>query len=146
MSNLTGIWLGTYWQADSPTRFEATFAQASNSLSGRILDQGPLGEASVQGEVIGRRVTFTKQYLGNQFNAIRYTGTLSEDGNHIDGQWVLDSRHSGPWEAHRNDQDLASEFSSYVQKSAAESTQDPAKVPATVSRFGDGSGRSTTDV
>jgi hypothetical protein len=34
MANLSGTWLGTYWQDDMPTRFEMTIAQSGNALSG----------------------------------------------------------------------------------------------------------------
>lgn len=54
MANLSGTWLGTYWQQANPTRFEATFIESSNTLSGNILDDNYLGEAKLSGEVIGR--------------------------------------------------------------------------------------------
>ncbi|MHC5721987.1 MAG: hypothetical protein ACYTX0_60710, partial [Nostoc sp.] len=63
MADLSGNWLGTYWQDDIPTRFEATFVQSGNTFSGSILDDNYLGEAQVNGEVIGRTVSFTKRYL-----------------------------------------------------------------------------------
>jgi hypothetical protein len=50
MANLTGTWLGTYWQDDMPTRFEMSIAQGGNALSGNILDDGNLGEATMTGE------------------------------------------------------------------------------------------------
>ncbi len=118
MADLTGAWLGTYWQSKEPTRFEASLAQAKGSLSGRILDDGPLGEASLQGEVIGRQVSFVKRYLSNGSYSIRYTGTLSEDGNHISGQWIQNSRNRGSWEAQRNQNDLAKELKSFLEKKA----------------------------
>ncbi|NEP15789.1 MAG: hypothetical protein F6J97_02675 [Leptolyngbya sp. SIO4C1] len=116
MADITGAWLGTYWQAGNPTRFEATFAQASNSLSGRILDDGNLGEAQLEGSITGRQITFTKRYLNNSSYSIRYTGTLSEDEEHISGQWIVNARHAGPWEAQRSDNDLASELKSLMTR------------------------------
>ncbi|MEO0541618.1 MAG: hypothetical protein AAFZ80_12245 [Cyanobacteria bacterium P01_A01_bin.105] len=116
MADLTGSWLGTYWQSNEPTRFEATLAQARGSLSGRILDDGPLGEASLQGEVIGRQLTFIKRYLNNSNYSIRYTGTVSEDGNHISGQWFQNTRNSGSWEAQRNPNGLAKALKSFLEK------------------------------
>ncbi|MBT9311437.1 hypothetical protein [Leptothoe kymatousa] len=118
MAELTGSWLGSYWQAETPTRFEATFVQAHNSLSGRTMDDGPLGEAQIQGDVTGRRITFSKQYFNNPTYTIQYSGTVSEDGNHITGQWQFDAKHSGPWEAHRNDNDLTKELQAVLAKSA----------------------------
>ena len=116
MAELTGPWLGSYWQRNEPTRFEATFVQARNSLSGRIIDDSPLGEAQIQGTVTGRQVTFTKKYFSNPNYAIQYTGTVSEDGDHINGQWRLDAKHSGPWEAHRSDNDLSKELNAVLAK------------------------------
>ncbi|MEO0458321.1 MAG: hypothetical protein AAF152_17310 [Cyanobacteria bacterium P01_A01_bin.114] len=118
MADITGTWLGTYWQAGTPTRFEATFAQAKNSLSGRIEDDSSnLGEANVAGEVTGRRITFTKRYLNQAaHHTIHYTGTISEDENYISGQWVLNKKQSGPWEAQRNENDLMLELKSVLAR------------------------------
>jgi hypothetical protein len=63
MADLSGTWLGTYWQRSQPTRFEATIIQAGNTLSGNILDDNYLGEARFSGTVVGRQVKFTKHYL-----------------------------------------------------------------------------------
>ena len=120
MAELTGPWLGTYWQASSPTRFEATFVQAHNSLSGRIVDDNSLGEAQLQGQVTGRYITFAKKYFKKSNYTVQYTGTVSEDGNHINGQWRVDAKHSGPWEAHRSDNDLSQELKTILAKNAPE--------------------------
>jgi hypothetical protein len=120
MAELTGPWLGSYWQANAPTRFEATFVQAQNSLSGRIVDDGPLGEAQVQGQVTGRHVSFTKKYFNIPNYPIHYTGTVSEDGDHINGQWRLDAKHSGAWEAHRSNNDLSQELNAILAKNVPE--------------------------
>ena len=80
MAELTGSWLGSYWDRQAPIRFEVTFVQAQNSLSGRIMDDSPLGEAQLQGQVVGRQVTFTKRYFNNPSYTIQYQGTVSEDG------------------------------------------------------------------
>ena len=116
MADLTGSWLGTYWQSNEPTRFEATLAQARGSLSGRILDDGSLGEAVLQGDVVGCQVSFVKRYLSNPSYTIRYTGTVSEDGNHINGQWTVNAKHTGTWEAQRNQNDLAQAFKAFLEK------------------------------
>ena len=106
MADLSGTWLGTYWQQGVPTRFEITLLQGGNALSGRVLDDNHLGEASLVGEVIGRRVTFTKQYLGGSRHAVDYTGTVSEDEQFMGGQWQM-SYESGEWEAHRSEDNLS---------------------------------------
>ena len=107
MADLSGTWLGTYWQRGVPTRFEMTLVQGGNALSGRILDDSHLGEASVAGEVIGRRVNFTKRYLISSRHSIDYTGTVSEDEDFMQGQWQLDVYESDVWEAHRGDETLS---------------------------------------
>ncbi|MGF1566651.1 MAG: hypothetical protein ACFCVD_01010 [Nodosilinea sp.] len=106
MTDLSGVWLGTYWQGDSPTRFEATLVQGGNTLSGSVLDDGYLGEAHLNGTVSGRQVSFTKRYLTSSPTTIHYTGTVAEDGNHIQGQWQISGFDHGPWEAHRSEDDL----------------------------------------
>lgn len=120
MAELTGPWLGSYWQQKDPTRFEATFVQAHNSLSGRIVDDGPLGEAQIQGQVTGRHVSFTKTYFNHPSYTIQYMGTVSEDGNHINGQWRQNSKNSGAWEAHRSDNDLSQELKAILTKNVPE--------------------------
>ncbi|WP_088890476.1 hypothetical protein [Leptolyngbya ohadii] len=116
MNDITGAWLGTYWQNGKPTRFEATFVQGGNTLSGSILDDGMLGEAQLTGDLVGRRIQFTKQYISSPNTPIQYTGTLSEDGNSMSGKWTIDKRHSGSWEAHRNDNDLMAELKARLAK------------------------------
>lgn len=108
--SIAGGWLGTYYYrgADSwqePTRFEATFAiKADQSqFSGTILDDGPLGEADVEGTQRGRNVHFTKRYRVENDYKIRYEGTMSEDGKVITGKWIVRGSGGtrGTWEAHR---------------------------------------------
>ncbi|NET60854.1 MAG: hypothetical protein F6K47_33380 [Symploca sp. SIO2E6] len=110
MANVSGTWLGTYWQQDSPTRFEVTLLQSGNTLSGNILDDSHLGEASLTGEIIGRRISFTKRYLGGSQHTVSYTGTVSEDESFMQGEWVVQNFDSGPWEAHRSGDDLMAEL------------------------------------
>ena len=123
MADITGPWLGTYWQAGNPTRFEATFVQANNSLSGRILDASNLGEASLQGKVIGRQVSFTKTYMGRPMSSIHYTGTLSEDGNYMSGEWAINKASSGSWEAQRSQDDLTQQLKSFLEKKTPAGTR-----------------------
>jgi hypothetical protein len=93
-----------------PTRFEATLVQGSNALTGNILDDNYLGEATILGEVIGRKVSFTKRYLTGQPTPIYYTGTVSEDEDFIQGTWQIAAIASGPWEARRSGQDLMADL------------------------------------
>ena len=110
MADLSGTWLGTYWQEGEPTRFEATLVQTGNVLSGNILDDNYLGEATISGQVIGRRVSFTKRYLIKNQGSIDYTGTVSEDENFMQGEWAIRDIASGPWEASRSDENLMADL------------------------------------
>jgi len=110
MADLSGSWLGTYWQNGQPTRFEMTLVQAQNALSGSILDDGPLGEAQLQGEAIGRSVSFSKRYLTSFPQPIGYSGTVSEDEMTMQGTWKIDARHRGRWEARRSGDDLMAQL------------------------------------
>lgn len=106
MSDISGAWLGTYWQENQPTRFEATLIQSGNQFSGSILDENYLGEAQISGEIVGRRIQFTKRYLTTSPHIVTYVGTLSEDTNSMQGKWSIGLLNSGSWEAHRNSEDL----------------------------------------
>ncbi|NJL45751.1 MAG: hypothetical protein HC922_08585 [Leptolyngbyaceae cyanobacterium SM2_3_12] len=106
MVDLSGTWLGTYWQRGNPTRFEATLVQGGNTLSGRLLDDGYLGEAQMSGTVAGHRVHFVKRYFNSSQAPIDYTGTVSEDGDHMGGQWYIGQFDAGTWEAHRGEDTL----------------------------------------
>ncbi|HEY9848664.1 MAG TPA: hypothetical protein V6D28_04350 [Leptolyngbyaceae cyanobacterium] len=124
MADLSGTWLGTYWQEGIPTRFEATLVQSGNTLSGRILDDNYLGEAQVNGEVIGRSISFTKQYLTTSPTPIRYTGILSEDEDFMQGEWNISRYGSGLWEAKRSGDDLMADLQSALKR----------RVPATAGK------------
>ncbi|MBD2773690.1 hypothetical protein [Iningainema tapete] len=110
MADVSGTWLGTYWQGDTPTRFEVTLIQSGNTLTGSILDDSYLGEAQLSGEVIGRRISFVKTYLTTSPAPITYVGTLSEDENFMQGQWQIKRSDSGAWEARRSGENLTVDF------------------------------------
>jgi len=116
MANISGTWLGTYWQQGYQTRFEATFVQNGNAIYGNILDNGELGEATIQGEVVGRNISFVKSYVSNpKLASVNYKGTITEDGNSMSGQWdFLGKFGFEEWEAHRGDQNLESELKKYL--------------------------------
>jgi hypothetical protein len=120
MADVNGMWLGTYWQNGNPTRFEATLIQSGNSLSGRILDDNNLGEAQIDGEVVGRSIRFTKRYLTTAAHSVNYAGTLSEDASSMQGQWKINSLHSGSWEAHRSGEDLMADLKNLLEKEVPE--------------------------
>lgn len=117
MANITGTWLGTFWQKGKPTRFEVTFVQNGNLICGNILDDGYLGEATLQGEVIGRNISFVKSYLAitEKRASVNYNGTISEDGNSMRGKWDFFRRYGfQDWEARRNGEDLEDELRKYI--------------------------------
>lgn len=89
MTNISGEWLGTYWQLGIPTPFELTLVQGGNALSGNVLDDDYLGEAQVSGEVVGRRIKFSKRYLSKPEYTVIYTGTISDDEDFMQGQWQI---------------------------------------------------------
>ncbi|MCP2728417.1 hypothetical protein [Limnofasciculus baicalensis] len=110
MADLSGTWLGTYWQLGIPTRFEATLLQSSNTLTGNILDDSYLGEATLIGEVMGRRIQFTKRYLTTSSTLINYSGTVNEDEDFMQGDWSIRDSDSGKWEARRSGDNLMLEL------------------------------------
>ncbi|WP_424102292.1 hypothetical protein [Moorena producens] len=116
MADLTGTWLGTYWQGGVPTRFEATLVQSKNTITGNSLDDGYLGEAQLTGEVIGRRIQFTKRYLSSSSTPIQYIGTLAESEDFINGQWIIDKYNTGPWEARRSGNDLLADLNTRLSE------------------------------
>jgi hypothetical protein len=114
MANLNGTWLGTYWQNGDPTRFEVVFIQSGNSLNGNILDDSHLGEAQLIGSVIGRHVSFVKQYYNSALPPIDYNGTVSEDENRIQGNWRITSNDVGTWEATRSIETLTQDLQNKI--------------------------------
>ncbi|MEC4817513.1 MAG: hypothetical protein SAK29_30220 [Scytonema sp. PMC 1069.18] len=106
MTDISGTWLGTYWQKGNPTRFEVTLIQSGNTLTGRVLDDSYLGEAQIAGEVIGRQISFIKRYLTTSSEDISYVGTISENEDYMQGQWSIQLWDYGPWEAHRSGESL----------------------------------------
>lgn len=110
MTDMNGTWLGTYWQGGQPTRFEAVLLQGGNILDGHILDDSHLGEARMHGQLLGTSVAFTKRYLTTSPSPIRYTGTLSTDGNYVHGRWRIGYFDSGTWEAYRTSDNLIADL------------------------------------
>ena len=116
MADVNGTWLGTYWQQGNPTRFEVVLVQSGNSLAGRVLDDGYLGEAKLSGEVVGRRISFIKCYFTSSPDAVEYVGTISEDDDYIQGKWKINRWDSGSWEARRSGESLSLEVANKTEK------------------------------
>ncbi len=89
MTDLSGTWLGTYWQRGQPIRFELTLLQSSSTLTGHSLDRSHMGEAVWSGTITGRHLHCTKRYPLKQQRPVNYRGTVSEDGNAMQGTWGL---------------------------------------------------------
>lgn len=106
MTDLSGIWLGTYWQRGKPTRFELTLLQSGNTLSGHSLDDSYMGEATWSGTVSGRHVHCTKRYPLKRQPPVNYKGTVAEDVNAMQGTWDFGLLGAGTWEAHRCGENL----------------------------------------
>lgn len=119
MADMTGIWLGTYWQWGQPTRFEASLVQGGNTLEGRILDDGYLGEACLSGQLDGVQVGFTKRYFTTSPSPICYTGILSEDGTYVRGHWQIGPFDSGTWEAYRASDLMVARFNDAAATSSS---------------------------
>ena len=111
MTDLSVTWLGTYWQQKQPVRFSKTLVQGGNTISGNILDNNELGEASLAGTVTGRSISEPKKYLLGSRHAVKYSGTVSEDENTIQGKWQI-LIFKGAWEAQRIDENLSLEQTS----------------------------------
>ncbi len=118
MVDLSGTWLGTYWQNSQPTRFEVALIQSGNNLSGNILDDGALGEARLAGEVVGKQVRFSKQYFCSPHDPIDYTGTIvGDEENTIQGSWrIAGTKLSGDWEAKRSGNDLMQQLQNRIDR------------------------------
>ncbi|GFE68588.1 hypothetical protein [Chroococcus sp. FPU101] len=116
MADLSGTWLGTFEQDNQPTRFELILVQGGNTLSGSVLDDGYMGEATLVGQIIGRRISFTKRYLNRSYYTVEYTGIVSEDENAMQGNWNILNRHFGTWEAHRGGDNLSLELSKVISQ------------------------------
>lgn len=116
MADISGAWLGSYWQGETQTRFEVTFVQAGNTLTGRVLDDGPLGEAQLIGDVTGRSISFGKRYVTTAIHMVQYIGTISEDDEFMAGTWSIQGNGSGRWEARRNSDDLMVQLKARMAK------------------------------
>ena len=116
MTTIIGGWRGYYCYegilASNPAcGFSAEFRteMAEYAFSGSITDDIPVGPAVLKGTQTGMEIEFVKSYvsrgcLGLARPSIRYTGTISEDGNNITGTWALRSwmgSTHGTWSAVR---------------------------------------------
>jgi hypothetical protein len=119
MTDISGTWLGTYWEQGEPTRFEMTLVQGANQLTGNILDDSDLGEAQVEGTLVGRHIEFSKRYLAAHAHTIEYSGTLLDD--FMQGTWMVAGDAGGQWEARREGDNLMANLQARLSRSLASS-------------------------
>jgi hypothetical protein len=125
--DISGTWLGTYWQAGSPVRFEVVFVQSGHHVEGNCLDDiNGVGEALIQGDLRGLSIQFSKRYLHPGYLPIRYHGSIADDGNFMQGQWFIltpsqrrSQQETGLWEAHRGEDPLAEKWQLSLQLTLA---------------------------
>ena len=97
MSNLTGHWLGVYWQHGQPTEFDMEVTDLGGVISGVIQDQGPLGlRATFSGDHSDCAIRFEKKYLYLRCY-IDYQGNVSSNGLAMSGQWSIRSDSGVGW-------------------------------------------------
>lgn len=101
--SVQGSWRGQYYYAgdSNANGFEAVFVDIKGVVEGNILDDGRLGEAVVGGSFSYPELRFTKVYRQAGTHAVRYIGTMSENGKVIRGRWVIPGATTGTWVAIR---------------------------------------------
>ena len=104
--DLTGQWQGqySYYRNKAAVPFSATINENGSWLDGLVEEVGTAGEAkgkpiaaTLQGRRTGRSVTWLKIYHGNfrLYDSVQYRGEVSEDGQEIEGQWVIHGNSGG---------------------------------------------------
>ncbi len=104
--DLSGTWQGFYNYpiAHEPVPFTTTLTDADGTLLGATEEVGNVGDArgltisaTLQGRRAGFSITWLKIYDGQfqHYDAVRYTGTISEDGLEIEGRWTVPGNWSG---------------------------------------------------
>jgi len=106
--SIEGSWNGWYGYSAKrlPTQFDVDFVFSDPiNFTGRICDNGPMGDAVAPGSQVGQVVAFQKSYIQPLIEAssgkVYYTGQVSDDGNYMSGTWKLGIL-TGPWEMYRN--------------------------------------------
>jgi hypothetical protein len=114
VTDLSGTWLGSYWQNGKQVRFEFALIHSGNTISGNILD-----DCHCQTDTIFQAICFCTA------TPIDYTGTLSDDGDSMQGDWSFSDKvlgfspvAFGPWEAHRNSDNLELEWKNITSRLA----------------------------
>jgi hypothetical protein len=98
--DMTGLWTGEYWYPE-PWEPRAGFAATINDNDGML--SGSTSEASdvfigtderadIRGTREGTQISFWKHYDGDGAygHTVTYDGTLSSDGQRVEGHWTID--------------------------------------------------------
>lgn len=105
--NLTGHWHGifNYPRHFPPTEFEAALHEQGGAIDGTTREADRLSGADRSATLIGSRtghhVRFTKFYDemvrpgGDRLDTVLYEGTLSPEGDEINGTWRIPGSWSG---------------------------------------------------
>ena|ERR1700753_3379220 len=104
--SLTGVWNGlySYPRAIEPTPFAARLTENDGWLSGATEEVARIGPtqgqpltATLQGRRSGHSVTFLKMYDNPPpgYDAVQYSGDISQDGSEIEGRWTIPGVWSG---------------------------------------------------
>ncbi|HEY3639394.1 MAG TPA: hypothetical protein VGK90_14695 [Rhizomicrobium sp.] len=105
-TQLTGVWLGlySYPRKLEPVGFTATLIETAGAISGSSHEKPQQGKASGQtifatlnGHRSGDVVEFVKRYEGGipHSLAIKYEGTVRDEGAEIEGRWIIPRMWSG---------------------------------------------------
>jgi hypothetical protein len=104
--DLTGLWHGLYSYPRNrpPVHFVATLNESHSWITGSTEETGTGWDvrgvtitASLQGRQTDRSVTLLKLYDGppRGYDTVHYAGTVSADGNEIEGQWTVPGSWAG---------------------------------------------------
>lgn len=95
--DVSGVWYGRYFASSAEVEensFIAHLAELGGDVTGTITEPDTTGmeevrRAFVEGSRAGARLSFTKQYdpAGALAHAVAYSGTISEDGAEVSGEW-----------------------------------------------------------
>lgn len=97
-NNLTGVWDGTYVQAQRGVTFLATLIDADGALGGNVTEPCmwagcPSGShnASISGHRSGSVVSFIKRYEPSacSYDTVSYEGAVNTEETEIDGRWRI---------------------------------------------------------
>ena len=104
---ISGFWTGEYTYSqlnDGPILFHVEIQQVATLVEGTTTEQNTFDELAGQiliaelfGKVSGNDISFTKTYSNSPMgkDKVLYSGTVSEDGNTITGQWKIFSFWNG---------------------------------------------------